>query len=97
MDGDARQPVVEGWSWPGLGLAQLWVIRSPATSNASTVTMTPSCWTARPGWPLTVRSRIVGLGARPAVPASSARPARRLTVAGRCGHVLRWRDAVAAA
>src|SRR5215831_18202037 len=40
------------------------LIRSPAISNANTVTMTPSCRATRPGWPLTVRSRIVMAGAR---------------------------------
>ncbi len=34
-------------------------IRSSATSNAYTVTVTPSSWATRPGWPLTVRSRSV--------------------------------------
>src|SRR6266702_4253937 len=37
------------------------LIRSPATSNANTVTMRPFCWATRPGWPLTVRSRNVML------------------------------------
>ena len=32
-------------------------------SNAYTVTVTPSIWATRPGWPLTVRSRSVRLGA----------------------------------
>ena len=27
------------------------LIRPPATSNANTVTVTPSCWATRPGWP----------------------------------------------
>jgi hypothetical protein len=48
-------------------MAQMRVIRSPETSNANTVAVTPSCWATRPGWPLTVRSRNVTLpGARPA-------------------------------
>jgi hypothetical protein len=42
-DGDARQPVVQGRSLSGLRTAQMRVIRSSATSNANTVTMTPSC------------------------------------------------------
>jgi hypothetical protein len=68
---DARQPVVQGRSLSGLRTAQMWVIRPPATANANTVTVTPSCWATRPGWPLTLRSRILTLpGARPA---SSAR------------------------
>jgi hypothetical protein len=29
------------------------------TVNASTVTVTPPCWTTRPGCPLTLRSTIV--------------------------------------
>jgi hypothetical protein len=41
--GRARQPAVQGRSLPGLRTAQMWVIRSPATSNANTVTVTPSC------------------------------------------------------
>jgi hypothetical protein len=46
----------------------MWVIRSPAMSNANTVA-TPSGWAARPGWPLTVRSRIAALSALPVIPA----------------------------
>ena len=41
--GDARQPVVQGRSLSGLRTAQMCVIRSPATANANTVTVTPSC------------------------------------------------------
>ena len=41
----------------------MWLMRPPAMSNATTVTVTPSCWTTRPGWPLTVRSRSVEPGA----------------------------------
>jgi hypothetical protein len=40
---DARQPVVQGRSFSGFNTAQMWVIRSPATSNAYTATVTPSC------------------------------------------------------
>jgi hypothetical protein len=40
------------------------LIRSPATSNANTVTMASASWATRPGWPLTVRSRSVKSGAR---------------------------------
>ena len=69
-----RQPVVQGRSLSGLRTAQMCLIRSPATSNANTVTVTPSCWATRPGWPLTVRSRIVMLpGARLAISAQAAR------------------------
>ena len=39
---DARQPVVHGCSFSGLSIAQMWLIRSPATSNAITTTVTPS-------------------------------------------------------
>ncbi|MGA8112679.1 MAG: hypothetical protein WCA46_03340 [Actinocatenispora sp.] len=46
-------------SFPGLRTTQIRVIRSPATSNANTVRVTPSCRATRPGWPLTVRSRTV--------------------------------------
>src|SRR4029450_9007849 len=46
---DARHPVVQGRSLSGLSSAQMWVIRSPATSNAYTVTVRPSCWATRPG------------------------------------------------
>ena len=64
----ARQPVVQGRSLSGLRTTQMCLIRSPATSNANTVTVTPSCWATRPGWPLTVRSRIVMVpGARSAI------------------------------
>ena len=38
-----RQPVVQGRSFSGLRTAQMCLIRSPATSNANTVTVTPSC------------------------------------------------------
>jgi hypothetical protein len=41
--GDARQPVVQGRSFSGLRTAQMWVIRSPATANASTATVSPWC------------------------------------------------------
>lgn len=37
-----RQPVVQGRSLSGLPTAQMWVIRSPTTSNANTATVTPS-------------------------------------------------------
>ena len=60
---------VQGRSLSGLRMIQMRVIRSAATSNANTVTVTPSCWATRPGWPLTVRSRIVRPGARPAMSA----------------------------
>ena len=64
------QPVVQGRSLSGLRTAQMCVILSPTTSNANTVTVTPSCWATRPGWPLTVRSRIVRPpGTRPAISA----------------------------
>jgi hypothetical protein len=67
---DARQPAVQGRSFPGFNTAQMCVIRSPATANAYTATVTPSCCATRPGRPLTVRSRILTLpGARPARPA----------------------------
>ena len=59
-----RQPVVQGRSFSGLRMAQMCLIRPPVMSNASTVTVTPSCWATRPGWPLTVRSKIVRLDAR---------------------------------
>ncbi len=67
----ASHPVVQGRSLPGLRTAQMWVMRSAATSNANTVTVRPSCWATRPGWPLTVRSMIVMVPA--ARPARSAR------------------------
>jgi hypothetical protein len=38
-----RQPVVQGRSFSGLRTAQMRLIRSPAISNANTVTVTPSC------------------------------------------------------
>jgi hypothetical protein len=41
--GDARQPVVQGRSFSGLRTTQMCLIRSPATSNAKTVTVQPSC------------------------------------------------------
>ena len=62
----AGQRVVQGRSLSGLRMAQMWVIRSPVMANANTVTVTPSCWAIRPGWPLTVCSRSVRLGARAA-------------------------------
>ena len=37
------QPAVQGRSFSGLRTAQMCVIRSPATSNANTVTVTPAC------------------------------------------------------
>ncbi len=40
---DRRQPVVQGRSLSGLSTAQMCLIRSPATWNANTVTVTPSC------------------------------------------------------
>ena len=49
----------QGRSLSGLRTTQMCLIRSPATSNANTVTVRPSCWATRPGWPLTVRSRNV--------------------------------------
>ena len=53
------QPVVQERSLSGLRTAQMCLIRSPARSNANTVTVTPpSCCATRPGWPLTVRSRM---------------------------------------
>ena len=66
LGGRRGQPVVQGRSFSGLRTAQMCLIRSPATSNANTVTVTPSCWAIRSGWPLTVRSRRVRPGARPA-------------------------------
>src|SRR5215475_6059493 len=64
----SAQPVVQGRSFSGLRTTQMCLIRSPATSNANTVTMTPSCSATRPGWPLTVRSRNVMVpGARLAI------------------------------
>ena len=39
----AHQPVVQARSFSGLRIAQMCLIRSPATSNANTVTVTPSC------------------------------------------------------
>lgn len=41
--GDARQPVVQGCSFSGFRTAQMCLIRSPATLNAITTTVTPSC------------------------------------------------------
>ena len=35
--------MVQGRSLSGLRTAQMWVIRSPVTANANTVTVTPSC------------------------------------------------------
>ena len=67
----ACPPAVQGRSLSGLRTAQMCLIRPPATSNAYTATVTPSCWATRPGWPLTVRSRIVTL--RCAWPAMSTR------------------------
>lgn len=52
----------------GFRTAQILVIRSSATSNAATVTATPSCVATRPGLPLTVRSRIVSSGMCRAMP-----------------------------
>lgn len=44
------------------------LIRSPTTSNANTVTVTPSCCATKPGCPLTVRARMaVRLVARLAI------------------------------
>jgi hypothetical protein len=40
--GPECQPVVQGRSLSGLSTAQMCLIRSPATSNASTDTVTPS-------------------------------------------------------
>jgi hypothetical protein len=40
---DARQPVVQGRSLSGFRTAQMCLIRSPATSNATTATVTPPC------------------------------------------------------
>jgi hypothetical protein len=40
---EPHQPVVQGRSFSGLRTAQMCLIRSPATSNANTVTVTPSC------------------------------------------------------
>src|SRR6266545_32026 len=40
---DRRQPVVQGRSLSGLRTAQMCLIRSSATWNANTVTVTPSC------------------------------------------------------
>jgi len=37
------QPVVQGRSFSGFRTAQMCLIRSPATSNATTVTVTPAC------------------------------------------------------
>ena len=45
----------------GLRIARMCLIRPPVMSNANTVTVAPSCWATRPGWPLTVHSRIVTL------------------------------------
>ena len=56
---DTRQPVAQGRSFSGLRITQMCLILSPATSNANTVTVRPSCWATTPGWPLTVRSRNV--------------------------------------
>jgi O-acetylserine/cysteine efflux transporter len=56
---DARQPRVQGRSFSGLRTTQMCLIRPPATSNANTVTVTPSCSATSPGWPLTARSRNV--------------------------------------
>jgi hypothetical protein len=39
---DARQPVVQGRSFSGFRTAQMCLIRSPTTSNASTAMVTPS-------------------------------------------------------
>ena len=52
---------VRGWSerrsFSGFRTTQMCLIRSPATSNANTVTVTPSSPADQPGWPLTVCSR----------------------------------------
>ena len=64
---EGGQPVAQGRSLSGLRIAQMSVIRSPATLNAYTVTVMPSSWATRPGWPLTVRSRIVRPGAPRAI------------------------------
>src|SRR6185369_10063815 len=53
---DTHQLAAQERSLSGLRTTQMCLIRSPATSNANTVTMRPSCWATRPGWPLTVRS-----------------------------------------
>jgi hypothetical protein len=58
---EACQPVAQGRSLPGLSMAQMRVIWSPAIWNAYTATVMPSCWATRPGWPLTVRSRSLTL------------------------------------
>ena len=40
---DTRQPVVQGRSFSGFRTAQMCLMRSPAMSNANTVTVMPSC------------------------------------------------------
>jgi hypothetical protein len=40
---ETGQPVVQGRSFSGFRTAQMCLIRSPATSNATTVTVTPAC------------------------------------------------------
>jgi hypothetical protein len=42
---EARQPLIQSRSFSGLRTTQMCLIRPPATSNANTVTMTPS-WSA---------------------------------------------------
>src|SRR5215813_2380389 len=79
--GGARQPAVHGRSLSGLRTAQMCLIRSPATSNANTVTVTPSCWATSPGWPLTVRSKIV----RPGAQRATSRQARAICSAPSIG------------
>jgi O-acetylserine/cysteine efflux transporter len=58
---DARQPLVQSRSFSGLRTTQMCLIWPSATSNANTVTVTPSCSATSPGWPLTARSRNVML------------------------------------
>lgn len=57
--GTAPQPLRQGRSFSGFRTAQIRLIRSPAISNANTVTMVPSCRATKPGRPLTVHSRNV--------------------------------------
>jgi hypothetical protein len=76
--GSSSEAILQGWSFSGLRTAQMCLIRPSATSDAHTVTVTPSCWATRPGWPLTVRPPgwpgwVPGRRYRP----GSARPARR--------------------
>ena len=56
------QDAPQGRSLSGLRTDQMCAIRSPTTSKAMTVTVTPACWATRPGWPLTVRSSSVSGG-----------------------------------